>query len=374
MYVDTPHAFDSFLARAQTAEAIALDTEFVWNSTYHPVLAIVQAGFDEEEMYILDVLALGEAFAAFGPIMANPNCVKILHDAQQDLTILKRVVGVAPRNVFDTRRAAGFFGYPCVLSLQNLLQETFGITLEKTETRTDWTMRPLTPRQLAYARDDIRHLPALRQYALEQVRGLHREAWLAEEMHAYDDPDLYEEASVEDAFGRVKGKRGLTRRMLAVLRELATWREVEARRLDRPRGWIIPDEQLAGIAHAMPKNEADVKRVKGLIPRMAKFYAGALLECVAKGMSVPDELCPQMARAPENPAGFVTSLKTAQAMLQELAEREKLDPALVCNRAQMEQLLRYAPEEMKQSPICQGWRQEFVGHELMRMRADGLFG
>ena len=263
MLIDSEKAFDAFLERAATAPLVTLDTEFVWNSTYYPILGIVQAGFDDTALFLLDVPALGPAFRRFGAILENPACEKILHDAQQDLAILRRETGSNPVRVFDTRRAAGVVGCLSTLSLQNLARDLLGVELSKSETLTDWCRRPLTPKQLDYARDDIRHLPALRQTILDRARAAGHEAWIAEEMLPFDDAALYDESSPTLMFERVKGARDLRARSRAVLRELAAWREREARRQDRPRGHVIPDLVLSDIARRPPKTREALAQIEG---------------------------------------------------------------------------------------------------------------
>ncbi len=190
--IDTREALESLVERALTAECVALDTEFVWERTYYPRLGLVQVGFAEDDSALIDAAAFPD-LAPLGRVLAAPSVVKILHDAPQDLTILRRATGAYPKNIFDTRRAAGFVGLSATLSLGDLLRETLGVSLTKTEARTDWLRRPLSANQQTYAHDDVRFMPAARAELLARARQRHREAWLHEELAAYDDPALYKE-------------------------------------------------------------------------------------------------------------------------------------------------------------------------------------
>ncbi|MFB3132499.1 MAG: ribonuclease D, partial [Rhodothermales bacterium] len=190
--IATPQALEALIARALEAECVALDTEFVWERTYYPQLGLVQVGFAEDDSALIDTVACRD-LAPLGRLLAAPEVVKILHDAPQDLTILRRITGSSPKNIFDTRRAAGFVGLSATLSLGDLLREILGVALPKTETRTNWLRRPLSAEQHAYAHSDVRYLPAARAELLARLRQRHRETWFYEEMNAYDDPALYAE-------------------------------------------------------------------------------------------------------------------------------------------------------------------------------------
>ena len=146
--IDTQQALVAFCQRAQEAECLALDTEFVWNRTYYPKLGVIQVGLSAEDCHLIDAPAI-EDLTPLGQIISNPAIVKILHDAQQDLTILKRATGAHPHNVFDTRCAAGLAGMSSTSSLAELLENVVGVSLEKSETRTDWLQRPLSDEQVS---------------------------------------------------------------------------------------------------------------------------------------------------------------------------------------------------------------------------------
>ena len=162
---------------AEAAGLVGLDTEFVWERTYYPQLGVVQLSIDQDRCYLVDTVVL-DAFEPLGALLGNGQVVKILHDAPQDLTIMKRLTGVSPRNIFDTRVAAGFVGYRASLSLQDLTKYLLNLSLEKTETRTDWLKRPLSDKQVKYALDDVRWLPAIREKTLERANRNGRFAWM----------------------------------------------------------------------------------------------------------------------------------------------------------------------------------------------------
>jgi ribonuclease D len=179
--IESPEHLASLVDSIRASGRVALDTEFVWERTYFPRLGIVQAGLCDGECALIDACA-GFPLIALGPVLADTSIQKVLHDAQQDLTILRRASGESPRNIFDTRTAAGFAGFAATVSLQDLMASLLGIELPKTETRTDWLRRPLTEKQVEYALDDVRYLFRARDALLQRARDMGNEAWLLEEM------------------------------------------------------------------------------------------------------------------------------------------------------------------------------------------------
>ena len=230
--IDTPDALETLVNRALNAPCVGIDTEFVWEQTYYPRLGIVQVGLAENDCHLIDAVKLSD-LSPLGALIADRHTVKILHDAQQDLWILKRITDAIPCNIFDTRCAAGFAGLGSTLSLGNLLRLCLNIQLSKTETRTNWLRRPLSDKQLAYALDDVRYLPALREHILTDIHRRDRENWLAEELLQYDVAKLYDDRAPEEQYTRVKGTGRLSRRDMAIVRELTTWREKEAQQTDQ---------------------------------------------------------------------------------------------------------------------------------------------
>ena len=181
--IDTPQALAELVDRALTKECVALDTEFVWNRTYYPKLGVIQLALAGDDCHLIDTVAL-EDLSPLGAVLEHSDIELILHDAVQDLTILRQATGAFPRNIFDTRCAAGFANMSSTTSLAELLANTIGVALEKTETRTDWTQRPLSDKQLAYAIEDVCYMHEVRDVLRQRVAKIGRNPWLAEELAA----------------------------------------------------------------------------------------------------------------------------------------------------------------------------------------------
>ena len=311
---------------------IALDTEFVWERTYYPRLGIVQIGLSKDECGLIDAVALPD-LGGLGAVLADPSVVKILHDAGQDLTILRRATGAYPVNVFDTRCVAGLVGVSSTQSLTDLVQQTTGVKLTGTATRTDWLRRPLSERQVAYALDDARYLPQAREVLLGRARELGRDEWVREELAAYDEPTQYDDPDPWVQSARLKGASRLSARQQGVLRELAAWREMEAGRQDIPRKHVVPDEVLTAAASRNVRSEQALGRIKGAFDR--ERYGGVLLEAVGRGHALDEDALPVRPERQDDDEIVNARVDFVLAYLKGKSLNLAVDPALIASRAEM---------------------------------------
>ncbi|MBT4512889.1 MAG: ribonuclease D, partial [Chloroflexi bacterium] len=326
--IRTSNELSLLIDRAKKAACVAIDTEFVWEQTYYPSLGIVQMGIPDEEPHIIDIPAI-EDVSPLGEIISDPNIVKILHDAQQDLTILRRTTGSLPKNIFDTRCAAGFVGLSSSISLSALLHEGININLSKTETRTDWLQRPLTEKQISYAMDDVRYLPELYNVLLSKARELDRDSWLAEELAQYDNPHLYQDNDPQEQFRRVKGSGRMESMKMAILRELAAWREEEARRRNCPRLWILPDEVLLSLVKQKPSSTTNVSSLKELSEKNRQRYGKMILQAIEKGIATPQNERPKLQEHQKDPESLGPRVDLALAYMKGKSMNAGIDPALL---------------------------------------------
>lgn len=368
--ITTSEALQEVVERARAADVVALDTEFVWERTYYPRLGVVQVGLNEEEVYLIDAVALVD-MEPLGALLADADVVKILHDAVQDLTILRRATGAAPLNIFDSQRASGFVGLGASISLQDLVGEATGITLAKGETRTNWCKRPLSEKQIAYAEDDVRHMPALYAWLLDKAGAAEREGWMEEEMRRYDDPLLYDEPDPRAQFERVKarGVGALSDAQRAVLRELAAWREEEARSSDRTRRTILADDALVEIAKRLPERTQQLsKRIMG--ERERALYGEAIIEAVERGLAVPAIERPRSPRRRPDEERITARVQVVHAGIAGRCTREGIDPRIVATRAEIRSLV-VAGDDISDHdhPILSGWRRACIGNDVLALLA-----
>ncbi|MEO0559968.1 MAG: HRDC domain-containing protein [Bacteroidota bacterium] len=361
--IDTAAALADLIDHALEQDAVALDTEFVWERTYYPALGLVQLGWDEDEVYLIDTPAI-EDLQALGRLLDDSGTVKILHDATQDLQILARATSSIPACIFDTQRAAGFVGQTASASLQDLVKWGVGVHLEKGETRTDWLKRPLSDKQLDYAEDDVRYLPAVYRRLVDEARQRDRAAWVAREMERYDDPVLYEESDPSNAVDRVKA-RGIGRlngHQRSVLRAVSAWRERKARHLNRTRRMVLPDDALADVALRRPKSDADLAKMK-FTDRQLASYGADLLNAVAEGEAAGPEPFSRRGRPTVDDERRAARLLVAQALVAGICATSDIDPALVATKSELRDLV----EGSRDLPVLTGWRQEFIGTHLLRL-------
>lgn len=264
-------------AACETARAegvLSLDTEFVWNSTYRPRLGLVQMG-TRSQCWAIDCLT-GLDPTALKALIEDEEIVKILHDARQDLTIIRHWTVATPVNVFDTQLAAGFAGFESGMGLQRLLFDAIDVGLAKTQTLTDWMQRPLTDEQVAYALDDVRYLPALKDELVRRAveRGTLEEMY--EALARYDDEELYAEPSVDEAWRKIKLYRvHLDEKGLKILKAVASAREELARERNLPRKWLGQDGSLIAMAQR-GKVGAIVHRFNGGEANLRVIYERAI--------------------------------------------------------------------------------------------------
>ncbi len=358
--IDNPEDLESVVIQATAEKSIAVDTEFVWERTYYPKLGTIQIGFGKSSAYLIDVLAIQD-LTALGGLLADPSVTKILHDAQQDLVILSRTTGSYPKNVFDTRCASGFAGLSSTISLSGLLIELLDVHLPKSETRADWLRRPLPNRQLEYALDDVRYLPAVYELLLKRSRESALDTWMFQEMEQYDDPTLYQPNDPRLQYSRVKGSGKLRPEELAILCEVADWRERKARDKDRPKTWIVPDKTLMAVSRAKPQTTTELGSLNILSDGLLRKYGNDIVEAVHLGLKTKSD----KASAPHNSrfgsGAYHQSATNLLSTIADASHRLGLDPALVTSRREIETLIRdgrkMAPADHR---LLRGWRRDFL--------------
>jgi ribonuclease D len=368
--IDSRAALEDVVALILEQGSVALDTEFFWERTFYPRLGVVQLGLPDGSCRLVDAPAIGGfepgGLQPLGRLLGSRKVQKILHDAPQDLMILNRASGVVPRNIFDTRYAAGFAGLSSTTSLGNLLADLFEIHLPKTETRADWLHRPLTERQVAYAEDDVRYLHAARDDLLRRATARGTACWLTEELASFDDSSAYADRDPSQQYKRMKGIGRLASRELAVLRELTAWREETARRRDRPRGRVLADKTLIHLARTQPRTMQALTGSGRVSDRTARRSGTAILQAVETGLALNQQDCPP--RTSNHRAAALSGPLVEQALelMRRAADQKGIDPTLVAPRAEVKALLAAGsgarPGDHR---LLRGWRKKFVGRDLL---------
>jgi len=354
--IRTTAELEAACAAAKAGGILALDTEFVWRSTYRPQLGIVQLG-TTDGCRAVDCLT-GADTSALKAVLEDETVVKILHDARQDLTHLHHYTGGWPKNVFDTQLAAAFAGFPGGIGLQKLLFEACDVGLPKTETCTDWTQRPLSDAQVRYALDDVRYLPALRDELLRRMESFGTRAWFEEDARKYDDGARYADSEPDSLWKRIKLHRiRLDGRGRAILRAVAARREELAKKWNLPRNWLGDDESLAEMASAGRVGYLRHRLRGGQGDTVRALYA----ETVEAAKATPEEDWPEDPRR-HYISEVVAAADAALDWLAAKAEALHVDAGVIANRATVTAYVDDVGDET--NPLAGGWRYETVGAEM----------
>lgn len=367
--IETAEALESVIERARGAGCVAIDTEFWWERTYYPVLSLVQLGFPDGDVCLIDA-ARTRNLDPLGTLLEDAATVKVLHDASHDLRILHRETGAVPQSVFDTQRAAGFIGIESTLSLQNLLKRLLEIHVPKTQTRSDWLRRPLSNAQLEYARDDVRYLVKARRKIRARARDKGREHWLAEEMAACSAISNIVEPDPHDYYLRVSGMARLGDRQREVLRHVAAWREETARSHNIPRSHVLADKMLLAIAKRAPRTMKALLRIRQLPERARRAHGAGIVEAVSKAFATREEEIPAAPAALPADRAHLARTALLEAYVAGKGLASGVDPALVAARADISAFAARRGEQ--DLLLSRGWRWDFAGRDLEALLKGSL--
>lgn len=359
MYLSTKNELEQFCQQASAAKVIAVDTEFLRERTYFPKLCLVQVAAGDniaaiDPILIDDLTPLAELFE-------DPSVTKVFHACGQDLEVLLDGMGVTCAPVFDTQLAAAFLGLRQQVSYASLVESYCGVRLPKAESLTDWSRRPLDPEQLTYAEDDVRYLPGIYERMMTELVERDRLSWVAPEMEALCDPSRIRR-DPREAFRRLRRAGSLTRRQLAIAREVCAWREDTAARRDLPRKWVASDEVIVEVCKRTPSTLDRLRRIRGT-DQIGERDGRALLEAVARGTACPAEECPKVDRHVRPSAEAEGVVDLMYAVLRLVSERSGVATQLIATR---DDLLDFM-QDHDSSPLASGWRHELAGSTLERL-------
>lgn len=360
-------ALAAFIQRQAGAPYVTVDTEFMRDRTYWPQLCLVQIA-GPEEAAIIDAQAPGLDLAPLFALMQAPQTLKVFHAARQDLEIFYHLTGKVPTPIFDTQVAAMVCGFGDAASYETLAGKLADARIDKSSRFTDWAARPLTERQVHYALSDVTHLRLVYEKLARRMEKRGRGDWVAEEMAILNSPDTYR-LEPRESWLRIKTRTDKPR-FLALLREIAAWREEEAQKRDVPRNRILRDENLIEIAAHAPSGADDLARARGLSNGFAQSRQGqALLEAIKRGQSLPEAECPRAERRLDLPAGLGPLVDLLRVLLKMRCESHEVAQKLVANGADLEQI---AADDRAPVPALQGWRREIFGADALALKQGRL--
>ena len=368
-FVDRPEQAVRELGAIGSVKEIALDTEGASFHRYVDRIYLLQLSTRDRSL-ILDPLSVDAAtLASLAVLLESPAVETVLHDADYDLRLLHQDYGWHVRNIFDTRVAAQLLGLKA-FGLAALLERYFGVKLDKKHQRADWSMRPLTPDMLEYAAQDTMNLLELRDRMRDELSNKGRLEWAREEFGRLEGTRWPDE-NPADAFLKVKGARDLSRRELAVLRELVPWREEVARMMDRATFRVIGNEQLLDIARSMPRSRDELSRIKGISRGLLENRAREIIGAVERGLAVPETDLPKFPKAPrwDRDPQFDTRVGALKTVRDAAAARLDMDPGVLASRERLEAVARAKPrslDDLRAIPELRRWQIELLGADFVK--------
>lgn len=365
--ISTTEELEALCAELAACPYITVDTEFLRESTFWPILCLIQtAGHNVEGM--IDPLAEGIDLQPFYDLLVNPHVLKVMHGCRQDVEIFHHLAGVIPTPLFDTQIAAMVCGFGDAVGYETLIHKTTNGKVDKASRFTDWSHRPLSDAQLTYALSDVTHLRDAYEYLEEALEKNGRRAWLEEESNLLSDPEIYLQ-SPENAWRRLR-VQDRRPKVLGVLIEVAKWRDSEAQSRNVPRNRVLKDDAIRELALQAPKDKTALARLRA-VPRGFENsrHAETLLEAVAVGRNRKPEDLPDMPAAVVNRPGIGPLVELLKVLLKQRSEETEVAPKLIANVADLE---RIASDNEPDVPAMRGWRREIFGQYAMDLKQGRL--
>ena len=357
--------------RASSGERIAIDTEFVSERRYQALLCLVQVAVPDPDAEgdvrteVLDPLEGDLDFSPLAHVLADPNVEVLMHAGRQDVAILRRSWNTEVTNVFDTQVAAGFLGFGNQEGYESLVRKVLKVKLKGSEGFTKWDRRPLTAQQLEYAGDDARLLLALGEELERRLAERGRLEWAREESRALE--DVSDERDADRSYEKLPRLSRLSDSARAVARELAEWREQEARAADRPPGAVLPDQALVELARRTPRDKSGLEQIRGLPPQTLHRRGDAIVAAIARGRDrqAPE---PPPDPHPRDPAD-APLVSLAQALVRHRSMESGVAVELIATQSELATLVHSLRrgDDGDHVRVSHGWRRELVGDELREL-------
>ncbi len=345
---------------------VTVDTEFLRETTYYPLLCVAQMATSEEAV-VIDALAQDLDLAPFFELMANEAVLKVFHAARQDIEIVWHQAKLVPRPIFDTQVAAMVLGYGDSISYDQLVQRISGDVIDKSNRFTDWSRRPLSAAQVSYAISDVTHLREVFLSLSADLQSRGRSEWVGEEMEVLTSPDTYR-ADPESAWERLK-TRVRKPRELSVLMEVAAWREREAQSRDVPRGRVLKDEAIGDIAMHAPTTTERLASLRSLPRGFERSKWGAeIIEAVKRGLARDPSELPRLDKPRQGVNGSAT-VELLKVLLRMASEQHGVAAKVI---ATVEDLERIAIDDRADVPALHGWRREMFGEQAIALKRGRL--
>lgn len=345
------------------SDVVALDTEFMRERTYYAQLCLIQLATDDV-IACVDPLSIDDLKPLLD-LIYDPARLKILHAARQDLEIFFDICGDVPRPVYDTQIAATLLGHGDQLGYAKLVKSMLSVNVDKEHSRTDWSKRPLDEAQISYAENDVRYLIPMYRKQLAQLTEKGRESWLEADFENLTDRNLYAPHR-ENLWKRIKGTRILKRHQLAILRQLAIWREERAKEINSPRKWVIPDDLMIDLSRRAPSSLEAMEKLRSWKGSLKRF-AEEILQQIKQARQADESSWPSLDDSvPLSPQQEAT-VDFLMGMVRMKAIENDVAPAVLATRKDLDRLV----QQDEDVQVLKGWRYELVGSDLIKFLEGG---
>ncbi len=365
--ITTTDALRQICTRLAEQPFVTVDTEFMRETTYYPKLCLIQMAAPDGTGVLVDPLAPGIDLGPFIALMADEGTVKVFHSARQDLEIIWLIGGILPHPFFDTQVAAMVCGYGDSVSYEQLVNDVAKAKIDKSSRFTDWSRRPLSEAQLTYALSDVTHLVKIYEVLVAELLRTDRGAWLDEEMAVLTSPETYR-ADPAQAWRRLSGRMRKPRE-IAVLMEVAAWRESEAQTRNVPRGRVLKDEAVIDIASAAPRSAEALGRLRTIPAGFERSRTGAdIVAAVERGLA-RDTSAVRMPERVRRSGGNGAIVELLKVLLKAVCEAEGVAPKII---ATVDDLEAVADDDDAEVPALQGWRRTLFGEKALALKQGRL--
>ena len=368
-YITSSAALERLCKQLRSSPRLALDTEFVGEDSFIPKLELIQVATPEVAAVIdFPAVQSNGSLAPLWEIICDPHIEKVVHAGRQDLDLFALHAGAIPKPFFDTQIAAAMLGFGAQVAYANLVQRIHGTKLAKAHTFTNWSARPLSADQIAYAAEDVQFLLPIYSHLQKRLHALGRSEWAQEEFSRLETTVGEKNKEPLDRYQRIRGWENLKPRHAAVLRDLAAWRETEARRRNMPRGRVMRDEVLLQLARHPPKSVDDLRGFRGLHSSEIERNGVHLIATITASLALPPSAWPEVPRERKPEPESIGLVELLQAVLKARATEAEIAPTLLATSADLQALVE--AKEKKRSvdlPLLRGWRRQLVGDLLIQI-------
>ena len=368
-YITDSTALEALCKELRSSRRLGLDTEFVGEDSFIPKLELIQvATHDLAAVIDFPAVQTKGSLAPFWDLICDPHIEKIVHAGRQDLDLFAIHAGQIPQPFFDTQIAAAMLGFGAQVAYANLVQRIHGTKLAKAHTFTNWSARPLSPDQIAYAAEDVQFLLPIHTYLQRRLQALGRSEWVREEFSRLETNVGEKSKDPLDRYQRIRGWDSLKPRQAAILRDLAAWREAEARRRNVPRGRVIRDEVLLQLARHPPRSVEELRGLRGLHGSEIDRNGEQLIILITTASELPPSAWPEVPRERKPEPESVGLVELLQAVLKARSAEMEIAPTLLATTADLQALVE-AKEKKRQAdlPLVRGWRRQLIGDLLMQI-------